>query len=238
MGWGQGIGIGWPNASASAGPPPPPEKYFVVDCIGYRGDAETIEYPAGTFSIGDRVVYDAGGINTWGLVSTTASPQYTEIEIIPTGVNTNQCFDNTVIFNSYGTANNTNVAFVVEIQPQDGSFFCQDEEYFMTITYYASGYCIIDVGEGEVDERPFTITGYNVIENYDYSQYGEYEIVFANQNMGYPVIQVYTEYIAQQPEFSNTEAFTDNDCDNHYFLRRGNTQYGSTFYASFSNDDC
>jgi hypothetical protein len=28
MGWGNGIGIGWPNASASAGPPPVPVWYL------------------------------------------------------------------------------------------------------------------------------------------------------------------------------------------------------------------
>jgi hypothetical protein len=237
MGW-NGIGIGWPNATSGGSAPVPPEKYFVVDCIGYRGDAETIEYPAGTFAIGDRVVYDAGGISTFGLISNTATPEYTETEITGTGVNTNQCFDNTVIFTAFGYGSGNDAAYAVEIQSQDISFVSQEGEYSINFGYYVSGYCVIDLGEGETDERPVLITGTNTIPDYNYNQGGEYEILFVTQAMGYPVLNVYLEFVAQQPYFFNTDGFTDNDCDNLYFLRRGDTQYGSTFIAGFRNDDC
>lgn len=55
MGWGQGIGIGWPNASASAVPPGPQESYTFYNCVAEEYN-NTNQYPAGSSIPGYRVV--------------------------------------------------------------------------------------------------------------------------------------------------------------------------------------
>jgi hypothetical protein len=64
MGWGQGIGIGWPNASASAGPPAPTYVYFVIQGIcggGIMLPGTTQAILAGIYSSGDYVYSETVG---------------------------------------------------------------------------------------------------------------------------------------------------------------------------------
>ena len=66
MGWGQGIGIGWPNASASAGPPVPTYVYFVIQgwCSGniLLPGRTTQAILQGVYSPGDYVYSETVGI--------------------------------------------------------------------------------------------------------------------------------------------------------------------------------
>ena len=69
MGWGQGIGIGWPNASAYSTPPLPLETYLISDCLGNQVDRWSQYLPVGTLLVGQRVPTTSSTvIPTYGIV--------------------------------------------------------------------------------------------------------------------------------------------------------------------------
>jgi len=55
MGWGNGIGIGWPNAT-SGSTPIVYESYIYSSCLNVE-EFDTNQYPQGTFQVFDRVAY-------------------------------------------------------------------------------------------------------------------------------------------------------------------------------------
>lgn len=81
MGWGQGIGIGWSNASAQA-TPLPLETYLISDCLE-NYDARWSQYlPEGTLFLGQRVPTTSSTVMaTYGIVQeigTTFGPLVAE----------------------------------------------------------------------------------------------------------------------------------------------------------------
>ena len=238
MGWGNGIGIGWPNAtSGGSGPIPTEEKYLISDCV-YGGDYESIYYPIGTFVVNDRVTYELG-TTSFGRIQSITTDINTGIEIFATGGNSTQCFDNTVQFISSNYATENDVVFRIDILPVDADFVSGGSEYAININYLTYGTAVVDMGGGEVDELPFYITGTTNLNDYIFSQGVQWQIFEASENLGHPTLLIYTEFMGQDFEFGNTSSFSNNDgCDFHYFLRGGSAQTGSTFQAGFRNDNC
>jgi hypothetical protein len=82
MGWGNGIGIGWPNASAQATPPLPLETYLISDCLNVQVPRWSQYLPIGTLLLGQRVpTTSSTEIATYGLVQeigTTFGPLVAE----------------------------------------------------------------------------------------------------------------------------------------------------------------
>lgn len=245
MGW-NGIGIGWPNASAQATPPPPPpttERYLVLDCItGEQFDTDL--YEIGDFEINDRVTFENNGTATFGSVIGIAENEDHSITITSTGVNSDQCYDNFVNISSYNTLNDEDFFFIIEINSEYANFTSVDEEYEMNIAYSNSAIVVnyIEPGEGEppyYDETEVYFSGTATIPNYNYEQGVTYEIfsIFYTNIYG-TAVSYFDEYTITQPIFWNANEYTDDPCAYHSFLREGTTQNGSTFYASFTNDNC
>ena len=70
MGWGNGIGIGWPNAT-SGSTPIVYESYIYSSCINAE-QFDTGQYPQGTFQVFDRVTYP--GYSDYGKIIGVLSP--------------------------------------------------------------------------------------------------------------------------------------------------------------------
>lgn len=99
MGWGNGIGIGWPNASASAGPPIPKESYDIYNCVASENN-NTNPYPVGSFFVGDRVLINGGG--SYGYIQSTieSTPGGYSLTSLPFGYGYERCNDSTVALTS------------------------------------------------------------------------------------------------------------------------------------------
>ena len=100
MGWGQGISIGWPNATYQSGTPvPTTESYYLWSC-SVQENQTSIPYPIGTFSNnGNRILIGNGG---YGYVINAITPVDGEqIESLPIGYVANRCNDSGISLSSY-----------------------------------------------------------------------------------------------------------------------------------------
>ena len=71
MGWGQGIGIGWPNATSGGVAPIVYESYIYSSCLNAE-EFDTNQYPQGTFQVFDRVAYP--DYSSYGKIIEVLSP--------------------------------------------------------------------------------------------------------------------------------------------------------------------
>lgn len=235
------LGLGTNNfriiGSAS---PPIMERYKVTDCIGVIGQetVNTIEYPQGTFQLNDRVSYYFNGFNTFGYVLEIDVAATDEAEIYGVGVNSSNCLDNNIDLYAYNSFNGNSFFFTIPLIPYDDDFISQNNEYIIYLFYYNFALVTIDI-DGEQDDREVTFSGNLTLNNYNFAQNGEYEIVGRSQAFsGAEVIGLSEQYIITEISFNSTNSYTDNDCNNKYFLRDGSSQSGSTFYVNLRNDDC
>lgn len=99
MGWGNGIGIAWPNASASAGPPVPQESYILYNCVGEE-TLYTDPYLVGSFLAGDRVLINEG--YGYGYIDSTTPSTFNgwTISNLPIGYQPSVCIDSNVVLTS------------------------------------------------------------------------------------------------------------------------------------------
>ena len=95
MGWGNGIGIGWPNTSASAGPPVPQESYGFNNCVAEEYNISN-PYPVGSFFVGDRILINEGSAYGYLTESIPATPGGYSISSLPFGYSYNRCIDSEV----------------------------------------------------------------------------------------------------------------------------------------------
>ena len=245
MGWGIANGIGWPNASAYSGPPPATEKYLVSDCIGYYSDFTSTAYPVGTFQVNDRVYYNDGD-SSFGLID-SISEGTSLFPIYPTGINTGNCFDNSINFGAYNDINEHYFVFIVELESADTDFVSIDDQYPMNVPYYNSALVLIYVDNpdgGYYDDISVSFSGELSLDSYNFYQ-GTQEIIVRSQqitNAFYPieVISFSEQFISLSPYFYNIESYNVNgeNCNPHYFLRTNGTEFGTTFSATWRNDYC
>ena len=94
MGWGNGMSIGWPNASAYAGPVIPQESYNIYNCPGEE-NLVTNPYPVGSFQPGYRIQI---GNYSYGYIDSATTPMAggESIANFPIGYVANQCNDTDV----------------------------------------------------------------------------------------------------------------------------------------------
>jgi hypothetical protein len=99
MGWGNGIGIGWPNASASAGPPVPQESYVFNNCVAAE-ENNSNPYPVGSFTPGYRILIDEG--YGYGYITEVipAGPGASNISNLQIGDQGAVCIDSDVLLTS------------------------------------------------------------------------------------------------------------------------------------------
>ena len=232
MGWGNGISIGWPNASAYASPILM-ERYLVDDCIGQIGTVNTIEYPQGSFIINDRVTFEYNGYSTFGYVLSLSTEAIEDVSIFPTGVNNGVCFDNSLQLVTQPSPNGSQIQLDFLCYPTIADFDGTDSDYSININFYYYIYYVYADGESE---------GYvgvsGSVSNDDYyfiqNQYNSYGTVNVNLAGGIFVDYCYFNEVYQQPNFGHTNQYTGNNCDDRYFMREN----GYTFDTNFRNDDC
>jgi len=99
MGWGNGISIGWPNASASAGPPIPQESYTFYNCVADEQNNSNL-YPVGSFTPGYRVLIDEGYGYGYILEAIPAGTGASNISNLPIGYQPSVCIDSNVVLTS------------------------------------------------------------------------------------------------------------------------------------------
>lgn len=238
------MGIGWPNASAYSGPPIVTEKYLVSDCTGYYSTFTSTAYPVGTFQVNDRVYYNDGD-SSFGLID-SISEGTSEFTIYPTGINTINCFDNSINFNSYNDIDGQNFVFTVELESIT-NFVSTSSQYQMTVPYYNSALVVVyvyDPSGGYFDDIFTSFSGQLVLNNYNFFP-GTQEIISVDKTItGPPYGFVLTGWgdqsIVLSPSFSGVESYNPNgeNCNPHYFLRGGSTEFGTTFSATWRNDTC
>lgn len=94
MGWGQGIGIGWPNATSSGiTPGPTTESYGIYSCSGEENLGSN-PYPIGSFIPGYRITI--GGGNYGYVTSAIPAEDGEDIGNLPIGNVDNRCDDSTI----------------------------------------------------------------------------------------------------------------------------------------------
>lgn len=231
------------SSSNSGGiPVPTTERFEIQDCVGYSGNFFSNDYPIGEFVEGDRVTFN-NGVDAFGIVLNITTNPSSGVDIVGTGINNSNCYDNFVNISSYNTLNDEDFFFIIEINSADANFTSVDDEYEMNIAYINSAIVVnyIEPEEGDpyYDETEVYFSGTVNIPNYNYEQGGTYEIfsIFYTNIFG-TAVSYFGVYTITQPSFNNTNQYTDDTCAYHSFLREGTTQNGSTFYASFTNDDC
>jgi len=98
MGWGQGIGIGWPNASASA-TPVPQESYYFYNCVAEEQNNSN-PYPIGSFLVGDRILINEGSNYGYIIEAIPESTSSYTISSLPIGYTGAVCIDSNVSLTS------------------------------------------------------------------------------------------------------------------------------------------
>lgn len=238
MGWGQGIGIGWPNASAYSVPPNPEfTRYIISDCV-FGGDYNSTNYAYNDFQINDRVIFTYNGINSFGKIIARTTEITQEISIESVGVNSADCFNNTLNFTSEVFLNDT----VINIK-----FYCNPETEKFVYDRHSDSYLIYDYNlniyyqgfddEGSPVSDTFNIVGQSAeIGGYNFIP-GQDNFVFEiNENTGDTLTNAYIDYGQEQPSFGATTQYSDNNgCSYNYFLRTGD---GYSYNANFRTDNC
>lgn len=253
IGWGQGainndINWGYSHFNSSSGDTnitgqgsvPATERYSVSDCVGILGlpNVHTMEYPQGTYQLNERVWYEFNGWPTFGYILEIGVAATDEAYIDGnTNIISSDCLDNTINLNAYNSYDGGNFYFSVELQSLDDDFISTNSEYTMYVDYY--NYAVVTITiNGEQDDRSFSVSGSQELTNYNFDQGGEYEIIGESQTFACDEIITYSEQVIyMNVGFDNINMYTNNDCDNRYFLRFG-SQFGNTFYADYRNDNC
>ena len=229
------LGLGTNNFRiiGSAPPPPPSERYFVIECIG-TDERTSINYPIGTFQVGDRVTFtNQYGADAFGYISYITEDPSDNFEIFATGVNNaNQCFDNTINFIAYAERADENIGFGVKCIPLNDDFYSSNSSYPLNYEYYYDVYW-----ESNVEDQPFysgylTISGTNTINDYYFNVGGFNDVFFIQESVGHPVTYAELgETRNAQPNFGNTNRYSDNgECNYTYFLRNNS---GLSFICQF-----
>ena len=233
-----GLSIGWPNASAYSGPPNPEfTRYIISDCIT-ENTYNTLEYGWGTFNINDRVAFNKpGGIPTFGKINSYTTEVGDDIDPSPVGVNSVNCFDNTLIFTSELFINDTILNVKFYCNPFNGNFVYNGSIDSYLIYNYSLNIYYEGFSDGEPVSDTINITGQsNEIGNYNFIQ-GENNLIFEiNENVGDTIDFAYITGGSCQPYFAGTQQYSDNGgCSYNYFLQN---ETGYTFIANFVNDNC
>lgn len=268
IGWGQGAvdnGIGWGQGainndinwgdiyySTDAGEtdiigsdaPIVMEKYLIYDCIsGEQFDTEL--YEVGEFEINDRVVFNNNQYNTFGKVIEITENIDFEFSIGSIGVNSDQCFDNSITLTSGNEVDETYIDFSISLNSTNADFISSNKEYSMNVNYfnYTLVLVYISPGEGEepyYDQFEIEFSGSSNFDNYYYEQGGDYEIAYRRYTFADYIspIEFYDQEIYISVGFDNTDSYNEDGCPSYVFWRTYGSQTGSTFNMIYRNDNC
>lgn len=223
------------------GTPPHPEftRYIISDCV-FSGDYyNTLEYEWGTFNINDRVVFNkSGGIPTFGKINSYTTEIGDDINPSPVGVNSANCFNNTLNFTSELFINDTTLNIEFYCNPTNENFVYNADIdsyliYYYNLDIYYEGFD----DEGNPVSDIINITGQSPeIGGYNFIQ-GQDNFVFEiNENIGDTITNAYIDEGQEQPYFAGTQQYSDNNgCSYNYFLRTGD---GYSFLGLARQDNC
>lgn len=213
------------------------ETYAVSDCV-FGGAIRSTEYPQGTFQLNDRVYYGLNGFDRFGYILPSDTETSGEAEINATGVNSDVCFDNEIVFNSYNDYYNNNFILSIEIEPQNADFISENSEYPFQYYYYNSAIVVYVDQDDNQDELEVIFSDSNTINNYNYNQ-GANEIVSESYSFNpNSIVNYYDDFLEFSIYIENAINCTANDCDFWYFLRNSGSQSGTTLNANYRNDAC
>lgn len=223
------------------GTPPHPEftRYIISDCV-FSGDYyNTLEYEWGTFNINDRVVFNkSGGIPTFGKINSYTTEIGDDINPSPVGVNSANCFNNTLNFTSEVFLNDTVINIKFYCNPETQNFvYNGDVDSYLIYDYNLNIYYQGFNDEGDPVSETFNIVGQSPeIGSYNFIQ-GQDNFMFEiNENTGDTLTNAYIDSGQEQPSFGATQQYSDNiGCSYNYFLRTGD---GYSYNANFRTDNC
>ena len=227
------------GSSSNSGGTPAPEftRYIVEDCV--TGNTYiTLEYEWGTFNINDRVVFNKpGGIPTFGKIDSYTTEVGDDINPSPTGVNSANCFDNTLNFTSVASAVEGGLTVSFYCNPTNGNFvYNGDIDSYLIYNYNLFIYIEGEDGEGEIFSDVIQLSGQsNEIGNYNFIQ-GEDNFIFQIFQGEGNITFINIEERLEQPYFAGTQQYSDNsNCSYNYFLQN---ETGYSFTANFIKDNC
>lgn len=203
------------------------EKYQINDCPGFVGNKVSAGYTVGTFTIGDRVTYTVGGIDSYGNIIGITTATSDNISIASTGTNNAPCTQDDVSFTIFFTKEGDNLKLSLNAAANSNSLVSTSGQYALSFYYYID----IDWIDSNDNSGSFTVSGtfnipnYNIIPSIGWNLLG-------NVTHPFPVSGVTSfniTYEETQPSFANTIPYTGNDCNNQYFVRNS----GYSFFTYF-----
>lgn len=219
-----GLGLGTNNFRI-IGSAPTTERYYISDCVGYVGDFTTVDYPIGTFQLGDRVTYERYGFASFGLIDSITDRESNQLEIFSTGINTENCLDNSLYFNGYVEKSSSDISL---------EFYCIADNNFtssrLSLSYYFGVYYTYndESSTGYYDFiGQYIPTPFNLISNQN---------TFLTQiihNVGVTIDFVGIDTAYSQPTFNDASSYSSNgECNYQYFMKNN----GVTFNCQFDTE--
>jgi hypothetical protein len=234
------LGLGTNNFRIIGSAPPPPEftRYIIGDCVIDGDQYYTLEYGYNDYQINDRVFYNIGVRESYGKVIARTTEIVDELGIQATGVNSANCYNNSLIFTSELFLNDTILNIEFSCNPQNG-FFVYNEDIDSYLVYNYNLYIYYEGfnDEGEPVSELFNLVGESAeIGGYSFTPNQANFIFEINENTGDTITFASIDEGQEQPYFGGTQLFSDNNnCSYNYFLQNST---GYSFNASFRNDNC
>ena len=202
----------------------PKEKYQISDCPGYVGDKITARYPVGTFVSGDRVTYNVGGIESYGVISGVSTALSDNVAVAFTGINNPDCTEDTLSFQILYEDRGNGIRLTLQASINNSDLISIGGEFGLNMYYNVK----IDYTTATSSDS-FGVNG-NFVVN-DYSIGSGYQTI-SQVDLAYPESGVTSFTVTSedtQPSFNNTYNYTANGCNNQYFMRTN----GYAFYSIF-----
>lgn len=235
------LGLGTNNFRIIGSAPPPPEftRYIIADCVVDGNQYYTTYYGYNDFQINDRVIYNTGARDSFGKVIARTTEEGDEINPSFVGVNSPNCYDNILNFNS-NCFGDEKIKIGFSCNPLLGNFnYDARLDTFISYNYYFNVYYEATDNEGnDYDDYDgmseisgtYEFGEYNFIQNqnnfmFEVQQERDGIVTYATIDSGY-----------EQPYFGATINLSDNNnCSYNYFLQPST---GYSFNALFRNDNC
>lgn len=234
------LGLGTNNFRIIGSAPPPPEftRYIIADCVVDGDQYYTTNYGYNDFQINDRVFYNIGGRDSYGKVIARTTDIVDELGIQPTGINSPNCFNNSLIFTSELFINDTTINIEFNCIPQNENFVYNEEidsylGYNYNLYIYYEGFN----DEGDPVSELLNLVGQSAeIGGYSFTANQSNFIFEINENTGDTITFASIDEGQEQPYFGATINLSDNNnCSYNYFLQ---SSTGYSFNALFRNDNC
>jgi hypothetical protein len=225
------------SSNGGGTPLPITERYYVQDCVGYTGNFISNDYPIGTFIADDRVTF-LNGVDGFGVIQYVITMPSSGIDIVGTGVNNGDCFDNTLnlFANIVAPIGNPNITLNYILEPLNSSFVSTDEEYMFGWGYYYEIYYEYINEDGDPSSGNILFSSTGVLDNYNIAVDEQFQIYQDFYVLDGNLTSFNASGYSNNPSIVNTNSFTQNECSYPYFMRTSGSQSGSTFFINYTSD--